>query len=483
MRFGRQRQGTWGKNVWTGTWAGGLAVGLMIAGAGQASARMAPVQTPGAQQQSAQNVPNAPTPQTLPQLNTITPVGPNAPVGAGASASSDNTDNGGVTPGSTLPATAPTASQTAAQAKEDQEQGPPPVAHAAEIHIYTNFVQVPFTVKDSKNRQVPGLTARDVRIYEDGVRQPVRLFTTDPYPLSVALVLDQSVTFDTMRKINDSLSALQGAFAPYDEVAVFTYANGVVKQTGFTAAQSARLGAILERSKGEGEEPMMGLTGPLAHGPVINNAPIDGVNTPGQVQGSMQINPPRQIHTLLDAIFAAAQETTKVNDPTRRRIVYVVSDGKEYGSTIKERDLIKYLQTNKIEVWATLVGDSSLPGLGFMDRIHLPLTMRDDVLPRITTATGGQTDPEFRPRGIQNSFAKITEEVRTQYTIGYYTHISPFNERFRSIDVRVLRPGLTVIAEPGYYPSASDSRPPATANPPVPPPTHGVNPVTPPATH
>jgi VWFA-related protein len=198
------------------------------------------------------------------------------------------------------------------------------------------------------------------------------------------------------------------------------------------------------------------------------------------VQGSLQINPPRQIHTLLDAIFEAAQETTQVGRD-RRRIVYVVSDGKEYGSTVKERALIKYLQTNKIEVWATLVGDSSIPGVGFLDRIHLPLTMREDVLPRITAATGGQTDPEFRPRGIQNSFAKITEEVRTQYTIGYYTHISPFNESFRSIDVRVLRPGLTVIAEPGYYPSASDNRPPATANPPVRPPTHGVNPATPPA--
>ena len=486
MRLGSKS--TWVKRAWvSGTWAVGLAVGLLVAGTGQASAWMpstpipaqTPAQAPSPQQQSAQSVPNAPTPQTLPQLNSITPAGPNGPLGVGSSGSTDNTNSNGSTPGSTLPATPPTTAQTAAQTREDQEQGPPPVAHAAEIHIYTNFVQVPFTVKDSKNRLVPGLTARDVRIYENGVRQPIRLFTTDPYPLSVALVLDQSVTFDTMQKINDSLSALQGAFAPYDEVAVFTYANGVVKQTGFTAAQSARLGVILERSKSVGEEPMMGLTGPLAHGPVINNAPIDGVNTVGQVQGSLQINPPRQIHTLLDAIFAAAKETTQVGRD-RRRIVYVVSDGKEYGSVVKERALIKYLETNKIEVWATLVGDSSIPGVGFLDRIHLPLTMREDVLPRITAATGGQTDPEFRPRGIQDSFAKITEEVRTQYTIGYYTHISPFNESFRSYDVRVLRPGLTVIAPPGYYPSASDNRPPATANPPVPPPTHGVGP--PPAT-
>jgi hypothetical protein len=67
--------------------------------------------------------------------------------------------------------------------------------------------------------------------------------------------------------------------------------------------------------------------------------------------------------------------------------------------------------------------------------------------------------PEFRPKGIENSFAHITEEVRTQYTAGYYTHASPFDERFRKLEVRVLRPGLTVIAKSGYYPAASDSRP------------------------
>jgi VWFA-related protein len=109
-------------------------------------------------------------------------------------------------------------------------------------------------------------------------------------------------------------------------------------------------------------------------------------------------------------------------------------------------------------VYGTLVGDSSIPGLGFLDRIHLPLTMRDDALPKLAAATGGQCDPEFRPKGIETSFARITEEVRTQYTVGYYTHESPFNEKFRKIEVRVLRPGLSVIAEDGYYPSAADSR-------------------------
>ncbi len=67
-------------------------------------------------------------------------------------------------------------------------------------------------------------------------------------------------------------------------------------------------------------------------------------------------------------------------------------------------------------MYGTLVGDSSLPVIGFLDRIHLPLMMRDNILPAYASETGGNVDGEFRQKGIESSFAKIAEEVRTQYT-------------------------------------------------------------------
>ena len=412
--------------------------------------------------QGQQQVPDAPTPQTLPKLNTVTPVAPALPDAPKKPLTTAPVEE-------QVPSALPVPDQ--AEQKHPDDGQAPDITSSQQLNqafklgrITVQFVQVPFTVKDSKGRLVPGLTWRDVRVYENGLRQSPRFFTTDPFPLSVALVIDQSVTQDTMEKINDSLKALQGAFTPYDEVAVFTYNNGVTKQDDqFNAAQSARLGAILERAKGVGREALMPLGGPLSSAGTINNRDIDP-NFNRNSQNGMQLNPPKEYHTLRDAILEAAKETTKVGRE-RRRIVYVISDGKEYGSKVTERQLIKYLQTNNIEVYSTLVGDSAVPGLGFLDRIHLPLTMRDDELPRICAASGGQTDPEFRLKGIEASFAKITEEVRTQYTVGYYTHESPFNEKYRPIEVRVLRPGLTVIAKPGYYPSASDSRPSTTPAP------------------
>ena len=118
--------------------------------------------------------------------------------------------------------------------------------------MQTNFVEVPFTVKDNKGNLVAGLTWRDVRVYENGLRQQLACFTVDPFPLSVALVIDQSLNYDNMTKVNNSLAALQGAFTPYDEVAVFTYNNGPKLRDGLYGRTERAADSVLDRSKTRG---------------------------------------------------------------------------------------------------------------------------------------------------------------------------------------------------------------------------------------
>ncbi len=404
-------------------------------------------------------VPDAPTPQTLPKLNSIIPTAPaiNAPA-----------PQSPATPaaGDAVPSALPSAPAPTQAAQDDADAGPPPAAHEADIRVQVNFHQVPFTVKDSKGQLVPGLTARDVQVFENGQRQRISLFTVDPKPLSVAIVIDQSVTFDTMRKINASLNALQAAFTPYDEVSIFTYNNGVTQQTGFTGAQSTRVTYALERSKGAGREPNMAMGGPLSQTTVKNNLPVDPNTNGNNSAGVLMQTPEREYHTLNDAVLTAAETVAKAGTG-RLRVIYVISDGKEYGSQAKTKEVVRFLQTNQIAVYGTLVGDSAIKGLGFLDRIHLPLQMRDDVLPHYADMTGGQCDPEFRPQGIETSFAKLAEQVRIQYTIGYYSHEPFIDGKFRTVEVKVLRPDLDVIAPKGYYPNGSQagpSRPTATSS-------------------
>ncbi len=418
--------------------------------------------------QGQQAVPDAPQPQTsLPSYGTITPgsgTGPATPQGnAPAPAPAPDTFQTDA-PGTSLPGSSATTA--------DPDAGPPPDLPAAgqgqgaitTFSTRTNFVEIPFTVKDSKNQLVPGITWREVRVYENNLRQHMAVYTTDAAPLSVALVIDQSVTFDEMTKINNSLAALQGAFTPYDEVAVFTYNNGPRMRTDFTAAQSARLSAVLEQTKSVGREPMFYDTGTalgnninINNNAQMNTQPLTNSNHGTTMSNT--INVPRDVHTLNDAILEAAKKLTHAGKG-RRRIIYVLSDGKEYGSTAKTKEVIRFLQANKIAVYATLVHTlPTIKGEGFLDKVHLPLQMRDNILPVYAAATGGQVDPEFRQKGIEASFARIAEQVRNQYTIGYYSHEPFIDDKFRKVEVKVARPNLTVIAKEGYYPTAQDVTP------------------------
>jgi VWFA-related protein len=322
--------------------------------------------------------------------------------------------------------------------------------------VNTTYIPVPVTVLDKNHHQVAGLTWRDFRIYENGQRQHIAFFSVDPVPLSVAFVIDQSMPKDTMKKVNESLSAIQGAFTPQDEGAVFTYGNGVTEQTTFTATQGDRLPAVLERSKKEGTEmggPQMG--GPLGmQGPTINGKAVDpnvnGINR----QPGFELNIPREAHTLSDAILAAGKELQS-RPRERRRIIYVISDGKDVRSKASVREVIRFLQGNNETVYGTMVGDAATWGIGYLDRVHLPLIPAENVLPRYADATGGVLEAQLSANGIERSFATIMKEARTQYTLGFYSHVPTIDGRYRTLDIHVERPNLWVIARHGYYPTAT----------------------------
>ena len=417
-----------------------------------------------AQQQQPSAVPDAPTPQTPGSLTNV--AGPITPgIGAGTTANTPASPTSS-SAGPNQQAPAPGAQPLSSPPKDDVQTAPPQMPAAGEgveatstiIRLNVNFVELPVTVKDSKGKLVAGLTFRDFKIFENGIREPLRLFTVDPFPLSIAFVLDQSLTSDVMGKVNESLGAIQGALTPYDEVAVFSYNNGSQERTGFTGAQSARLPAVLALTKETGSEEMVPFnSGPMAGCNIhVNGNCADPNLQPGRSAGSGPfITIPKEIHTLNDAILAAAKELSS-RPQGRRRIIYVISDGKEYGSKAKYGDVLRYLETNKIAVYGTLVGDSARWGEGFISRVHLPFTMYDNILVKYSFNTGGVLDSARGVSGIESSYQDIAREARNQYTLGYLSHQPIIDGKFRTIDVRVDRPGLEVITKKGYFPSGQD---------------------------
>jgi len=424
---------------------------------------LSPILSPAAlAQQQQPAVPDAPTPQARPPLTGLdgSPITPGKGEGTEQEAAP--------TSSSTAPAPAPSSQPPSAQTKDEVQTTPPELPPPGEgmaalgriLTINVNFVEIPVTVKDSKAKLVAGLTFRDFKVFENDTRMQLRVFTVDPAPLSIAFVIDQSLTSDVMAKVNNSLGAIQGALTPYDEVAVFSYSNGSKEWTGFTGAQTNRVPAVLALAKAIGSEELVPVnSGPLSGCNIRENGNcVDPNLQPGRSTGSAAgvITIPKEIHTLNDAILTAAKELS-TRPKGRRRIIYVISDGKENGSKATFKEVLRYLETNEIAVYGTAVGTSALWGEGYVSRLHLPFTMYDNILSKYTLATGGTLDSERGTDGIEKSYAKIAEEARTQYTLGYYSHEPFIDGKYRKIEVRVDRPGVEVIAKTGYYPSGQDT--------------------------
>jgi VWFA-related protein len=331
------------------------------------------------------------------------------------------------------------------------------------LTAHVNFVVLPVTVKDKSGKMVPGLTAKDFAVFENGQKQKLTFFTSDPFFLSAAVVLDYGLPDVAVQKIGETFSALLGSFSQWDQVSVYTYSTSVTKLTDFTPPDR-KLEARLNQLKCDpadskkpcargrtGSAPMMG--GPLGSPPTVNGIPIGS--------GAPPVNtPPREAHTLNDAILRAALDLAK-QDRTRRKVIFVISDGRELGSTASYADTLKVLLTNQIAVYGVATDSSSLPGYKQLSRLHLPRQGYDNLLPKYAAATGGQVFTEFSQNAIETAYQAAMGQARNQYTLGYQAKAAT-SSAYRDVEVKVDIPHLDVITKYGYYPL-----PPARETPPV----------------
>jgi len=317
--------------------------------------------------------------------------------------------------------------------------------------VPVNFVLVPVMVKDVQGRRVDGLLAKDFAVMETGKKQTLTYFTSDPFQLSVAILLDTGMPDVALQKVNQTYTALLGAFSPYDEVALYTYSSTVSQLTDFNQ-RTDKLAAVFNDLKvnvrGHNNGPPV-LGGPLGpQGPTINGIPA-GTSGPPPVY-----TPPREAHVLNDAILRAALDLSK-RDKTRRRVIFVISDGRELGSRASYSDVLKLLETRDIQVKGVVVDSGALPIYRQLEKIHLKGQGYGNILHKYASATGGgDVFSELSRNAIEEAYAQVTSEARNQYTLGY----SPNTPKpgtataYRNIEVLVNHKGLKVFAKDGYYP-------------------------------
>jgi VWFA-related protein len=398
-----------------------------------------------AQQQ--QDIPDAPStsqppPPAAPELKTPPPgTNPTNP-----SAASSDTNNDASPPPPMKITTVPPGSVPKSQPSAQDQ--------LFQLVVHVNQVVVPVRVTDESGHLVSGLLSTDFSVYEDGKKQKLNFFTSDPFALSIAVILDLGMSDIAVQKVNETFSALTGAFAGFDEIAVYTYSTSVSQLADFNAVGRKLAGVLNGLQTKHGEVPGVPITsGPMGpQGPSINGIPVDSPTTPVST-------PSKQAHVLNDAILMAARDLGK-RPRNRRKIIFVLSDGREYRSDANYNTVLQVLLSNEVLVYGIAVGSSAIPGYNKLERLRIPGQGYSNILPKYASATGGEVLAEYSTTAIEGVYQQIIGDARNQYTLGYLARATPSDTR-REIDIRVDRPGckssdlrpcVEVFAKEGYYP-------------------------------
>lgn len=317
-----------------------------------------------------------------------------------------------------------------------QQQAQPPA-----IRIPVTQVVVPVTVKDSSGRLVADLRKDEFRIFEDDVEQKVVFFSADAVPLSIIILIDNDLKSKEARQVADSLLALVAGLSTNDEAFVCRFDQFFHEGHGFTSDQDKLL-TELKRTRLDEDSSSPPSGAAINEGPTINGHSSTG-DAPN-ISGATIAIKGQPTKALDDAVFNAAQ-LLKDRDPQRKRrkIILLISDGvnapkfntNNYDTTIK--DLLRY----NIAVYGIGVGSA------YFNR-------RFERLAKYAHDSGGDVYYGLKRKDMEELYSRVTEEARNQYTLAYNPTDTNRGTDYHAIEVRVKRPGLTILTREGYYAGA-----------------------------
>jgi VWFA-related protein len=282
---------------------------------------------------------------------------------------------------------------------------------------------------------VPDLGKDEFRVLDDGVEQRIDVFTTEAFPLSMVILIDNDLKTKDAKEVEDSLDAIVGGMSDLDEAFVCRFDQFFHPGKGFTSDQD-RLLTELKRTKLDSHTALLAPGGPF-NGPTINNHAVDGSPSVPESTRTILAAPTKALD---DAVFGAA-ELLKSRPRNRRKIIFIISDGVDGGkkyNTNTYDNTVKEVLAHSISVFAVGVGSA------FYDR-------RVERLSEYAHATGGDVYYAAKKESLQDLYSRVTEEARNEYTLAFVPKDTKTGKDYHEIEVRVKREALTIITRNKYY--------------------------------
>jgi Ca-activated chloride channel homolog len=298
-----------------------------------------------------------------------------------------------------------------AKSSTSEQQGEQPVNRSAPvgtIHVQTRLVNVALNVVDAKGTPVGGFEKQDFQIFENGNPQKIAVFDREASsPLSIVLAIDASMTVVTSERLEREAAKrfVRATVREQDEIDLMDFSDNVREIVPFTN-QARRIEQGLSQLQ-RGDET-----------------------------------------ALYNAIYLASQRLgTTSPAANRRRVLVVISDGGdsvEHGE--KYEDAIEQAQRAGAIIYSIIIVPIASDAGRNTGGEHALIQMSED--------TGGKYYYVEDPADLVPAFQHVSEDLRTQYLLGYYAP-QDGDTAFRRIRVKLADPSreemYSLRYRTGYY--------------------------------
>ncbi len=290
------------------------------------------------------------------------------------------------------------------QKKENEEET---------LKIESNFVTVVAGVSVKTGTSISKLNQDDFEVFEDDIPQEIATFArTDDVPLRLIMLFDTSSSVKSQLHFERRAAAkfFERLLRSQDQAALFSVSTDVMVIQDFT-------------------------------------------NKPRQLTDATKLLQAKGATSLYDAIYLAAGYLKLAQG---RRIIVIVSDGGDTTSRAKLSDALQQAQASDVVIFNVFTGlitnSQNIRDLA-AERAMQTLTSETggEIYAPKMALNGAEIDEDQSLKNLDEAFEQLADQLRTQYTLRFYSTNDARDGKFRRLNVKVKKDGYKVRARAGYY--------------------------------
>jgi VWFA-related protein len=317
-------------------------------------------------------------------------------------------------------------SESPSQSRDSQSNDQAQDQSVETLKVNVDVVQLFFNVKDKHGALIPNLNKDNFALSEDGHPQVIKYFKAESdLPLTLGMLIDSSGSQQRVLEMEKEVGAsfLESTLRQKDEAFVISFDIDITLLQDFTNSVSRLRHALNEAKINTGGVSCSG-------GPIGPQGPIPCSSTG-----------PRGT-ALYDAVYLASHD--EFSHEVGRKAMILLTDGEDQGSRLKIKDAIEAAQKADAICYVLLIADRGFYGFGGYSG--------DAEMKKLTQETGGRMiEVGNKIDKLRKAFDQISEELRSQYNIGYVPTNSARDGSFRKVEIKPKDSSFKVQARSGYY--------------------------------